>query len=291
MAIPMIRAIQSLPDTTVDILVGCMPDDFGAHQVLSKVVSGQGKLYTTVALEHTYDVAVMAIPFDGRWHNGIHFNAKTVLDGRTRPDPSTTGLISWKKHEVEYQMDNAYELGFYGQTPSMNFLGEPRVDPEKVYVGVGYKKDAAGFWKVKHWGNENYATLIKMLLDSNPRIRVVATGDAADLQLSIAPISRMVSDKRFEFKLSARSNLDEAFYTVTGCGTYVGNDTGMMHVAAAHDRKVVGLFFMEHAYEKNRPWSFSSGNSFVFESLSGHDKITPQMVLEETLAKVKSCTS
>ena len=288
MAIPMIRAIQSLPDTTVDILVGCMPDDFGAHQVLSKVVSGQGKLYTTVALEHPYDVAVMAIPFDGRWHNGIHFNAKTVLDGRTRPDPSTTGLISWKKHEVLYQMENAHELGYSGQPPSMNFLGDSKVDREKIYLGVGYKKDAAGFWKVKHWGNENYATLIKLLLDSNPSLHVIATGDAADLQLSIAPISRMVSDRRFEFKLSSRSNLDEAFRTVAGCGIYVGNDTGMMHVAAAAGLDVCGLFFMKNAYVKNRPWM--RWGKFDISLDTTWMQVTPEIVA----AKIKdrlSCTS
>ena len=287
MAIPMIRALQSLPDTRVDILIGDTSDDVGARQVLSKVVSGTGKLYVTSALEHLYDVAVMAIPFDGRWVNGVHFEANRVLDGRTRPDPSTTGLDSWKIHEIDYQMENAFALGYDPRNfpPSTKFLNSVDGNPNKIYVGLGYKKDVAEFWKVKHWGNENYAALIKKLLDSNPKIRVVTTGDIGDLQHTIGPISRLVNDKRFEFRCT--SNLDESFYSLSTCGSYVGNDTGMMHVAASCNLRVLGLFFMKNAWVKNRPWC---GNAICLDASHGED-LSVDSVFNHVVQMVNSCTS
>lgn len=251
MAVPMIKALQCKPDAIVDVLVGNTPDDVGAFQVLSKVVRPPGKIFVNSALEGDYDVAVMAIPFDGRWRNGIHFKAKTVIDGRTRPDPSTTGLVSWKEHEVRYQMKNARDLGFVGFDPSTSFMPFGKRDKDRIYVGLGYKKDTAGFWKAKHWGNDNYSRLISEILQKHPEKKIITTGDAADMQLSVGPISRSVSDSRFEFRMS--SNLDEAFRTISDCGTYVGNDTGMMHVAAACGLDVVALFFLENSIVKSSP--------------------------------------
>ena len=275
MAVPLIRALQSLPHVSiVDVLVGDLPDDFGAWHVLSKVVCGQGKIYVREALERDYDVAVMAIPYDGRWWNGVHFRAKTVMDGRPRPDPTTMGFSSWKKHEVEYQMENARSLGFEGNTPSCQFLPYSAPVPKSFYVGVGYKKDRAGFWKVKHWGNENYAKLIKILLERHPDATVHVTGDLPDFALSIAPIAKLVSNQRL---VCSNTNIEESFSIVSSCTTYIGNDTGMMHVAAACDRRVVGLFFMENAATKNHPWC---SDWTIFDGSVDREKITPELVAE-----------
>lgn len=291
MAVPMIKALQWKPDTIVDVLVGDTPDDVGAIQVLSKVVQCPGKIYVNTARESVYDVAVMAIPFDGRWRNGVHFIAKTVMDGRTRPDPKTTGLISWKDHESEYQMENARALGYLESTPSCAFLPVVPANGKMIYIGMGYKKDQLGFWKSKHWGNENYAELITGLLKNLPQDwKIVTTGDVGDLQLSIAPVARMVNDKRFEFKLSA--NLDEAFQVVASCGLYVGNDTGMMHVAASCGRNVIAMFFLENSIVKSRPLlssrsDFTTQDCLVLDGTVDRAKITPQYV--QTAVEVMLC--
>ena len=276
MAVPAIKALQlQFPDAIIDILVGTTPDDIGAYQILSRVVGHQGKIYASSAFERHYDIAIMAIPFDGRWKNGMHFNADIVIDGRTRPDPSTTGLVSWKRHEVEYQMDNVRGLGFDKVIPNCSFLPKEAPDLNSVYVGLGYKKDAAGFWKVKHWGNENYSEFIKMFLNEFPNKKIITTGDMMDMKLSIGPISRLVLNKRFEFKVS--STLDEALKTVASCGTYVGNDTGMMHVAASCNRKTVGLFFMENSIVKSHPWCEAR---YDIDGSKNREEITPKFVFD-----------
>ncbi len=262
MAIPAIRALKSMGHD-LDVLVGTMPDDGGALEVMLKLrdiwMTVDNVYNDRVDTDRKYDLAILSIPYDGRWHNGIHFKADRIMDGRTRPDPSTTGLVSWKKHEIEYQMDNARDLGYVGPTADTSFLlplelgrvFRPRADARKFYFGLGYKKDAAGFWKKKHWGNENFAELAKLILASNPGNQVVMTGDAMDFQLSIAPVIRMVNSVRVIYQQGA---LLKSFDVLSGCDVYVGNDTGMMHVAASLRLPTYGLFFLENSIVKSRPW-------------------------------------
>ncbi len=265
MAIPMIKAIRSEhPGARIDVLVGSLPDDGGAIDVMRYLRYPDGiidGLHVNQALGTEYDVAIMAIPFDGRWVNGRDFKAKTVIDGRPRPDPKTFGLTSWKKHEIEYQMENAHFLGYDGPTPSCSFLEEPPLWDKKtfersIYMGVGYKKDAAGMWKVKHWGNENYAQLCRLFFLREKNVRVVVTGDAGDMALSLKPIQARLKQWGMDdrFVIVPTTSLRHAFAVVNSCHLYVGNDTGMMHVAAACDRKVVGIFNMENAIVKNPPF-------------------------------------
>ena len=276
MAVPMIRALQTLGD--VDVLIGTTPDDIGAYQVLSKVLRPHEQIYASSALQCVYDVAIMAIPFDGRWRNGADFRAKEVLDGRTRPDPSTVGLVSWEKHEAEYQMDNARQLGFKGPMPDTSFLEPTLQDPNKIYLGIGYKKDAAGFWKVKHWGNDNYVEFLKILFDRRPGVRVVTSGDFADLSMSIGPIGRRLNDSRFVCEPSY--NIDHAFEIISGCGAYVGNDTGMMHVAASAGCTTLGLFFMG---QKSVIKSGPLGTYTMTLESEDKVKITPELVADQLI--------
>jgi hypothetical protein len=255
-SVPAIKALHSMGHT-IDVLIGTLPDDVGTLDVFTLLrdhVQVIRKIWVNAAPSETpYDLAIMSIPSDGRWKNGVHFSAREVWDGRGRPEHSQVfGFSSWKKHEVEYQMENAYRLGFTGNTPSCEFMHGHLVSGDHLfYLGIGYKKDAAGYWKQKHWGNENYAALVKMILADHPLNRVVTTGDMADLQLSARPIMDLVKDDRFRYE---PGGLRKSFDVVNDCHMYVGNDTGMMHVAAARGRKVVSIFMIEGASTKSFPW-------------------------------------
>lgn len=281
MAVPMIKALNTIPNLSIDILVGNTADDVGAFQVLRHMVRPPARLYLTSALECDYDLAIMSMPFDGRWQNGVHFRAKEVWDGRTRPDPSTTGLVSWDRHEIDYQVDTARRLGFTGPIPTTSFFTPRERDPDKVYFGVGYKKDAAGFWKVKHWGNENFARLADLLADS--RKKVIMTGDPVDLTLSTGPIMRMAKKGNVSIEFC---NLEDSFQVLSGCGMYVGNDTGMMHVAASCGLPTTGLFFMgPKSVTKSAPRY--DENSFLCKAicLEDREKVTPEYVLRQVEAR------
>lgn len=279
MCVPMLKALKSLESVSrLDLLIGSTPDDGGAYDV-AKYLKNSGVIdniyFDKVPLSNKYDVAIMSIPFDGRWRNGHHFVADKVMDGRTRPDPKTCGLVSWKKHEVEYQMDNAYELGYEGPVPDMSFYPMETFCNGDVYLGVGYKKDTNGFWSQKHWGNENFIKLSKAILEEFEGNCVLSTGDILDWKTSIEPIKRAVGHHLF---IGDITTLDDAFNIMASCSLYVGNDTGMMHVAASMGIPCISVFCIKNSYVKNRPWGVRSN---VFDGVLIED--TYSAVLEKTI--------
>ena len=268
LSVPMIKALSSLGQ--VDVLVGSLPCDFGAYQVMDQLVSQKilNKVYIDFAPD-LYDVAVMAIPFDGRWKNGVHFFAKGVMDLRPRPNfSSQLGFDSWKKHEVEYQMENAFALGYSGKIPSTSFLSTSSEvsDQNLIYVGLGFKRDQDSFWAKKHWGNDRFIRFVDRVRSMKPEIKFVSTGSVIDIAGVIAPIiARSIESWKIG---SITSDLTASFFKLAGCAAYFGNDTGMMHVAASLDKPTYGLMAFPNVATKNRPWcsnwdvhDFSSGIS------------------------------
>jgi ADP-heptose:LPS heptosyltransferase len=280
LSIPALKAIQiANPSAIVDVLIGRTPDDIGALDVFYNAkLSGyfSGKIYVDFAKEKLYDLAILSIPFDPRWREGYNFIANLVLDGRLKPDTSQQGFLSWKKHEVEYQMENACKLGFDGEIPSCDFFcNKADKAPNSLYIGVGYKKDSAGFWKKKHWGNENFASFVKMYFSLTGGT-VFLTGDLLDLTLSIKQILSLVDDERLVFVPT--TSLSNSFKIVSSCEAFVGNDTGMMHVAASMGIPTLGIFFLENSVTKARPWG---KNGFFIDGCDR--KVSP----DEVLSKLK----
>lgn len=260
-SIAMLKALRSLPEVDqLDVLVGTLPDDGGTTNVFKYL--GKSGIIDHMYINSVnngnhdrYDIAIMSIPFDGRWKNGRDFNAIKVMDTRGRPNHSQVfGFSSWKKHEVEYQMENARELGYNGLIPDCSFGFECDSRSNKIYLGVGYKKDDAGYFKQKHWGNENYIELVKKLLDADKELEIISTGDILDWNMTLKPIVTSVDNPRFKADIT---NLDDAFKRVSECAIYFGNDTGMMHVAAAAGLDTVGMFFIENTWTKSSPWCLS----------------------------------
>lgn len=255
LSIPMIKALSTLGK--VDLLIGTTTDDFGADDVLTRL---RGKYVDLIwegqaDLSVRYDVAIMAIPFDGRWHNGIHFQADAVMDCRKRPDNvERLGFDMWKKHEALYALDNAIELGYDGPVPDASFLPARVQDPELVYLGLGYKRDPGGFGLSKHFGNQRYGALVDAVLKLRPSARFVSTGGPTDVMQVGYQIHRfrtLPPDGKFNIHCFG---LHTSFETLSQCGSYIGNDTGMMHVAASTGMPTFGMFAYPDLMVKNPPF-------------------------------------
>jgi len=266
LSLPMVKALASLGHD-IDILVGDRPDDFGAKQVFSGLERHEG----ASGIRHVWsgsvplgvpihDLAIMAIPYDGRWRNGIDFFAREVMDARPRPgDPARIGFDSWVKHEVEYQMDNARALGYVGETPDCSFMPRPPdgPDPDLVYLGIGYKRDPGGFGFSKHFGNSRLADLMGEVRGLRPSVRFLSTGNDRDAVEVGFPIMRSLCSQtagRTDAYRMEVTSLERSFSLVMGCGAYLGNDTGMMHVAAASGVPTMGLMAHPGLLIKNPPF-------------------------------------
>jgi len=258
LAVPMIKALASLG--TVDVLVGAGPDDFGAYAVMAELLRQDviNDLHIgRVDGLREYDVAVMAIPFDGRWQNGVHFRAKRVLDCRKRPgNVERLGFDMWEKHEALYQMENAYELGYPAglPVPDSSFMPPGVRCADVVYLGIGYKRDPGGFGLSKHFGNERFAALINEVCRLHPGASFITSGGVADWVQTIPAIIRALGQdwhKKFRY---IHGDLEASFRNLSGCEAYVGNDTGMMHVAASCGLATYGITPYLDLTVKNPPF-------------------------------------
>lgn len=258
LSIPMIKALSSLGH--VDVLIGTLPDDFGAKEVMLEAKAFgaiSGDVYQDVACDD-YDVAVMAIPFDGRWQNGKYgFKAKRVIDGRKRPgNIERLGFDMWEKHEVLYQMENAYELGYSGPVPDSGFLSARVQDPDLVYVGIGHKRDPGGFGASKHFGNQNFIDLMKEVRRIRPQTRFVSTAGLRDqFEVGLKLMQGMGGHPAY---VSYTDPLKRSFERLAGCRAYFGNDTGMMHVAASLGIPTYWHTPYSDLVTKNSPWGCPS---------------------------------
>jgi hypothetical protein len=280
LSIPMIKALSTLGE--VDVLIGSTPDDQGAAAVFSHL---QGSVIRKIWIDQipfgfreTYDVAIMAIPFDGRWHNGAHFNAKTVIDGRKRPgNVERLGFDMWEKHEIEYQMENARELGFSGETPDSSFLAAPSaIDNDRIYLGIGYKRDPGGFGLSKHFGAERYGKLLRGVRTRHHGVLFLSTGSPVDV-IEAYHISRNYGGPIGEAYTFMQRDLTHSFEVLKTCSAYIGNDTGMMHVAASIGMPTCGLFAYPELTIKNPPFCARS-KSIVFDGATSPDEVADSFV-------------
>lgn len=291
LAVPMIKAIASLGHV-VDVLVGDGPDDFGSYEVFRELRRrGEepvvNKIYrgcVPFAID-THDVAIMAIPYDGRWRNGIDFFAHRVMDERKRPENiERLGFDMWKKHEVEYMMENARELGYVGDTPDGSFIdpGPSTTASETVYLGIGYKRDLGGFGESKHFGNYSFSGLIGAIRKLRPSVRFVSTGNQRDAVEIGFPITRGLGihavDRPNDAYRMEVTSLERSFVITSGCVAYIGNDTGMMHVAASLGLPTMGLFTYPDLIVKNPPFCARSRALFVTPRGPAVDEIARQFV-------------
>lgn len=278
LAVPMIKALSTLGK--VDVLVGSYDDDFGAVDVFMNLASlgFVSSVFKDIA-PHDYDAAVMSIPFDGRWKNGVHYGAKRVYDERRRPgNVDRLGFDMWKKHEAEYQVDNARVLGFSGDTPDSSFMKldpDDRPDPDLVYLGIGYKRDFNGFGASKHWGNERYTRFVRAVTGLRPSTKFISTGNMRDMIEVGAPIMRVMKELDAHYTCHT-DPLRESFARLAGCSAYFGNDTGMMHAAASLGMPTFGMMAYPDLAVKNPPFCARS-KALVFSG----DSLSPEDVAEQ----------
>lgn len=273
MSVPAIKHYRDTPGFEVTVVVGTTPDDAGALDVL-RMLQGVRVVTDAELMEHVtawsrhsgemyprFDHGVLSIPHDGRWGQLFPHICERVWDGRTRPDPSTTGFVSWERHEALYQLEVAEQVTGRQRQPGPidpSFYDHPVHQSKTVYLGVGYKRDVAGFWARKHWGDDNFVRFAELVLQRGDSYGVMVTGNADDMRSigrRLAALSPRVS--------VGMPPLGASISAVSQVGSYVGNDTGMMHVAASMGKPVVGIFNFEGTIQKNHPlcpnWSAMVG--------------------------------
>ena len=94
-------------------------------------------------------------------------------------------------------------------------------------------------WFNKRWPAEFYRELVQLITRSNPDVHVAVMGGKADAALGEAIVR---GNPHQCLDLTGKTSLPEMIEWIRLSELIVTNDTGPMHVAAALDKPVVGIF-------------------------------------------------
>jgi heptosyltransferase-2 len=106
--------------------------------------------------------------------------------------------------------------------------------PENKVLGLC---PGAEYGEAKRWPLEYYAEVAKAMLALGWQVWLF--GSAKDLAVTSA-INRLTGQRCLD--LGGKTNLSEAIDLMALCNAVVSNDSGLMHVAAALDKKLVAIY-------------------------------------------------
>ncbi len=195
--------------------------------------------------------------------------------------------IDDKKHKVE-QNASVMRLD-YVPAPKLWFTEKQlkkaaELIPNGVpVIGIGPTAN----WLGKTWPADRFVEIIKMFPDK--RIAVFAAPGEEEIAYEV--LHSVPQERRID--VIAKGDAGVAAAALARCGFYVGNDSGLMHCAAANGVKTLGLFgpSYPHLY---RPWGGHCDYARTLETydqliaFKGYDpKTTPSLMTSLGVEDVK----
>ena len=108
--------------------------------------------------------------------------------------------------------------------------------PDRFYVGLGPTAN----WSGKGWPGERFVALFRALQHTWPDARPVVFAGPGEAEAAMA--ASVLAGLANAVDLSGRLTLPEAAACLSRCALFVGNDSGLMHLAAAAGTPTLGLF-------------------------------------------------
>ncbi|MCY3853109.1 MAG: lipopolysaccharide heptosyltransferase II [Gammaproteobacteria bacterium] len=106
--------------------------------------------------------------------------------------------------------------------------------PDETVIGL---MPGAAYGRAKQWGEASFVRLAALLAERGHRICVIGTAEDRSLGDSIVQAAPEQA-----VNLCGETTLDQAVHLISGLAAAVCNDSGLMHVAAAVNTPVVGIY-------------------------------------------------
>ena len=126
------------------------------------------------------------------------------------------------------QVERATIDALYGR------LGIDRARPMVVFA------PGAEFGAAKRWPARHFAALAQALMAQHPGVQVGLLGSPKDKAACDEIIA--ITGAASMFNLAGVTRLDEAIAVIAGAAAVVANDSGLLHIASALNRPVIGLY-------------------------------------------------
>lgn len=182
------------------------------------------------------------------------------------------------RHEVEYCND---VVGLLGAPPDTGQLAFPLTDKERAYAGevlprvrplVAVHPGSGSYSTARRWPVGRYAEVVERLVKEGASIVVVGGPDEESLGRALGA----------GIDLTGRTTIVQLGAVLEGCDAFVGNDSGVMHIAAAVGTPVVALFGPSN-HGAWGPWNPSGRSTVIRAELPclpcfyrGYDLGTPE---------------
>lgn len=139
---------------------------------------------------------------------------------------------SEEAHEVAHYPRPRLEVTDQQITKAFGFVGLHREWPLIVFA------PGAEFGSAKRWPAGHYAALAEQIRQSHPYAQIALLGSAKDMGIC----EKVVSLGTGVRNLAGITKLGDAIALIAGAEAVVSNDSGLLHIAAALNRPVVGLY-------------------------------------------------
>ncbi len=97
-------------------------------------------------------------------------------------------------------------------------------------------------WSAKEWGDDNFSKLAGRLLQKKYSVALL---DSPAGKNRLESIAQAASQDGRNAVVVTESGIESAMALITGCALFVGNDSGLGHIAAAMGRTAVSIFTEE----------------------------------------------
>ena len=174
----------------------------------------------------------------------VFANSKKIIEIPGREGP-------WIKSEASYNLDLLKEFGYDTSSPCQYgpfcYINEWHIDQAinaiKPIKPQSYIAIAAGYlrsdhWSLKHFGNDNYRQLIKQLIKNYNIVLVGSEEDRKDADFILAT----GETNNLRLNLCGRLDIKTSAAVIAGAKAIIGNDGGLLHVAACFDLPTVAIW-------------------------------------------------
>ena len=114
-----------------------------------------------------------------------------------------------------------------------------RVGIERARPVVAFAPGAE-FGAAKRWPARHFAALAQAIRERDPGAQIALLGSPKDKQACDEIIA--ITGTAGMFNLAGVTKLDEAIALIAGAAAVVANDSGLLHIASALNRPVIGLY-------------------------------------------------
>ncbi len=200
--------------------------------------------------------------------------------------------IVWRGQEHGHRVENFAALFGLRPPPSPVVWTSPRHEAAAAALipagGAVLAIGPTANWRGKEWPAEKFVALVERLTSPSgilPAARVALFGAASE-RADAEPVLRSITESR-RIDLVGKADLPTVAAALKRCALYIGNDSGLMHMAAAVGTPTLGLFGPGNA-TRYGPWG--PRTAVVRTPLAPHELMGPGFDHRRTESLMDSLT-